>query len=537
MERSTTAVFLTALRLQLRQLARLLMSQRLRPVRRLALGAIGLVIILALGARLAFPLFISTDELSAAFRAEIAQASGATATVEGETVLSLWPTPVLSLSGVTLSAGANKAVTVSAKAVHVGFDVIGALFGHPHYDGLRLSQATITLRTDRPGSGAAGLLALLQPAGKAPVLSGDLVFEAARLRVGGAPDRPALTIDDIWGTVVLPGEGSAISGDLTGLLHGVATTLSFRSSDALALLTGANAPLTLALTSTPASVRFDGVGVISAQPFVSGSLSVTAPTVGGLARLLGATQLARNPLGPVSAEARLSTAGDDIKFDNVELALGDTSGRGVLDLRVPADATPILSGTIAFGRIDLSSVLPVIGGLQVERSFLGAAIEDQVSAEIRTDLRLSAEDVHFASLTASRVAAGLRGGPGRLTLDIGDATVAGGRLSGSILVAAPAGEETRGGVDIHLRDADMETLATALNLGGPVAQGRTTLSLTLMSPEPILLAPAVSLTGRLDATTGSGRITGLDPDKLTEMMQAGRCFRSPAPPAAICPST
>ncbi|WP_377293972.1 AsmA-like C-terminal region-containing protein [Rhizobium sp. SG2393] len=528
MQRTTPAVFLARLRMAARKLSALLLSARLWLVRRVTIGVIGLVLLLALSTRLVFPLLVGPEDLASAFTAAIVGASGATLTVKGETDLSLWPSPVLRLSDVTLTSHGEGdsagPVTIAASAVQVGFDVAGVLFGHPDYENLRLTNATITLSTERASRAGEGLLRVIRAESGSPVLSGTAVFEGARLRVLGADAKPGLAIDDVWGTVVLPGTGSTMSGDLTGMLHGVATTLSFRSNDAAGLLTGHSAPLSFGLTSTPASLAFDGVGMLSAQPFVSGALSVTAPSVGGLARLVGAQELARNPLGPVAIEARLSTAGDDLKFDNVDLTLGDTSGRGVLDLGLPTGQMPKLSGTLAFDRIDLSTVLPVIGGLQVERAFLGAAIADQVSARIRTDLRLSADDVHFASLTASRVAAGLRGSPGRLSLDIGDATVAGGRLSGSILVAAPPGEATRGSVDIHLRDAEMETLATALAIGGPVSRGRAAISLSLQSPEPILIAPPASVTGTLTVTTGAGSIRGLDPQRLSEMMEAGTVF-------------
>ncbi|SIQ53817.1 AsmA protein [Rhizobium sp. RU20A] len=533
MQPSAPAALLAACRRQVWRLAHLAVSPRLRLARRVLIACIGLTLLLAVVARLAFPLFFSAGDLSSAFTAAVSRSMGAKITVAGEPDLSLWPAPVLTMPDVSFADSRNPSgVTVTARSVTIGFDVTGALFGHPDYDGVRLNQPTFTLSPNGSGADAGArdadailrLLALLRPSDPNGAVTGDLVIEGGRLRVLGDDDASALSIDDIWGTVALPAGGTGVSGDLTGVLHGVPTTLSFRSSDAATLIRGGSAPLFLAVTSTPVTARFDGTVTISAQPFVAGSMSVSAPTVGGMARFFGLEQLARNTLGPVALEARLSTAADAIKFDGVELTLGDTGGRGVLDVSLPDNGTPMLSGTLAFDRIDLSSMLPVIGGLQVERSYLGAAIEDQLTVRVRTDLRLSAETVQFSSLTATRVAAGLRGAPGRLSLDIGDATVADGRLSGTLLVAAPPGEETRGSVDIHVRDADMQRLATAFNLGGPMTEGRAAISLALQSPDPILLAPAQSLTGHLTIRSGAGRISGLAPATLTQNVKTGGAF-------------
>lgn len=490
------------------------------------------VVALGLLARIALPFFISTANVKVNMERALSSWTGAVAKIDGDPEITFWPHPRLTLHSVRFEGGTN-AVTdklASADAISAGFDVLGTLRGTPVFFDFRLIKPTFivarykggTLNWQRAGwmaQAVSGQATAGQPATRSLPI-GDVTIEDGTLVLSDEMNGSTQDIGLINGVIEWPTPADRIKADLTMAVNGETISLTLACDEPLELLSGRNSPIKLAVMSLAASFSFDGIANGSAYPFASGSLKATAPSLPALIGRYGTGDTGILTQGTASLDATMTMAGDTLKLDNLSLSLGESSATGVLDLSWSLPRRPHLGGTLAFDDLDLT---PLIGPFLPALKKIDHRAFPQGNTTVRPqiDVRLSARQARYGSVSLTDVAAGIMIENGRASLDIGDSTYQGGSFSGHAEVSA-GGSLIRGA----LRRADLAAVASAFGLDGPLPLGRGTVSVDLSSPARLSETGTSDLKGTIAYDATDGVLTHFNTGEFERLARLGAFFNA-----------
>lgn len=484
--------------------------------------AAGIVIAagVALAVRAAVPLLVRTDMVATAVEASLEAWTGADVVIRDAPAFTFWPSPRVLLTDVRILAAPGEELA-RIETVSAGFDLLGAVRGRPAFGDFELMRPVLNV-----GWNAEGVLnwrrggwlseaidsAAKAPDGAEPALAheriGTIRIVDGTVAVAKAPESDAYRVSDINGSVNWPLVGKRLELDLSGVVNGEVARLSFGCDQPLALLAGRNAPVRATLTSDPATVDFDGTVSLSANAFASGRLHLATPSLDRLLSWQGKHIPAAAAVGPVDAEAKVTTAGYAAKLENLRLDLENARATGLLDVAMPPAGRPQVGGTLAFDRIDLKAFLLAFTPLP-EAGEAGVGIDTTFMRQFGLDLRLSAKSADFAPFSLADLAAGMRIENGRASFDIGDATFMGGVMTGRIALTEQ-GFRAGGKLRMSLADVDIGGIVEALALPGPLPAGRGSAEFELSTDRPLWATTASDLSGQFRLRMGAGTLTHFD---------------------------
>ncbi len=211
-----------------------------------------------------------------------------------------------------------------------------------------------------------------------------------------------------------------------GVWRGQLLGFDFQLDAPVQLMAGGLSPAAFSIDTPLASVRFEGKANAFSDLHLEGHSSLETPSLRRLASFMEGTLASGSLPGPFAVTGALAGNRNRVHFTEASVKLDGNSASGVLQLERNVERKPKLSGTLAFGELDLSAYLEQIsrdtGATEdaADLSFLG---------KFDLDLRVSASKAEFSRVALTDLAAAATVRDGKLVLDIGDASIFDGRAT------------------------------------------------------------------------------------------------------------
>lgn len=245
-------------------------------------------------------------------------------------------------------------------------------------------------------------------------------------------------------------------------------------------------PLQARLALAGAGSKFSFSGQVAGFPAITmeGEFKLNSDNPAEILRARASGSSAAGQLPALTLQGSGRLANQVLTLNDAQFGLGGTLGVGALSLAFK-DGRVGLDGTIAFDAVDLTNW---IEDRRRQTDFRNPLEMPGAIAEfIDTDMRLSVARVTAGPVIAEQLAGSVIAGRGRLIVDVGDASVFGGRLAGRLATEmTPEGAQTT--VDLICNDISADQLAAAFGgrfgIGGVVStrftgagRGRTVVEL------------------------------------------------------------
>lgn len=381
--------------------------------------ALGLIVVLLIGAVIALPSLVPADRIRQEVAAQVKAATGRDLIIDGKVSVSVIPSLSVQVSNVALSnppgflGKAKEMARLGALDVHL--KLLPLLSGRIEVDNFVLVDPIVTLEVDRQGRANwvfdAKPADPAKPTEQAPAKSGggfsDISLGQVRIENGKLTyldDRTATReeIDTINLAMNLKNLDSPFTatGGLTW--RGKAVTMDLAMAKPRALLEAAASPAQLSVKSDAVTLGFTGEAMAAA---VTGELDLSVPSVRGLTQWTTGKLLdmAGSGLGPFSLKGRLAADGGKIALTQAVMGLDAITAKGDFNLRTDG-VRPSLKGRLDVDSLDLNPYLPprqpVASGTGVPATGPGGQ-SDWSDAPLDAS-GLKAADVDFA-LTAGSI--------------------------------------------------------------------------------------------------------------------------------------
>lgn len=507
-------------------LRRLLLS---RALAWLLAGALVLVMLF----KVALPLFISTASVKLNMERALSSWTGARAAIAGNPDISFWPHPVLTLHGVSFEGGdtASPELLAKAQSIAAGFDLLAALRGTPVFYDFRLLNPVLKIERRTDGSlnwRRAGWMAdaiahasstTLSSARHTPI--GDIEIENGTLELTDRITASTHRVTNVSGSIQWPAPAARISAGLSALMNGERVEWSFVCDEPMMLLSGQDSAIQTSFTAEPLSFSFDGTGNASTHPFASGQLQLTAASLPTLMSWYGGARPLPPSTGTTSIDTSMTVSAEMLKMDNLSLALNGSSATGVLDVAWREQHSPRIDGTLAFERLDLTSLPALLLPMQPASAASGTP-DMSFLRRINLDLRLSAQEASYGTVTLTDIAAGVIINNDRASLDIGDGTYSDGSLSGRIDLAKHGANG--GQLQFSLKNANLAPVVAGLGLQGSLPLGRGVVSVDLATTEPLSVRTINSVSGEIRYSAIDGALTNFNGPEFERLAAQGSFF-------------
>ncbi len=251
--------------------------------------------------------------------------------------------------------------------------------------------------------------------------------------------------------------------------------------------------------------QFRGIANLAAHAFLSGDAELTVPDLSAAMNWAGVNFAGIERLKSFSVNTRLVTNDDILRFDNLSLGLNDAKVTGILDLLLPPDKPPRLTGTLAFDRMDLSATLAAVAPRAMGDTSQGNAR----LAGLELDLRLSAQQATLGRFQLSEAAVSIMNVGDQSRIDIADSDFETGRLTGRI-ATVKGGAAGAVALRLAVQDADFGNIVKELGLAGPLPAARGSLDLSLDVDRPLEPEAWRNAKGTLRFRAERGSLSGVN---------------------------
>lgn len=493
--------------------------------RRAAMLAAGGAVALVLVSQVAAPFLISTSLVRNGMENAVEEWFGHEATIGGDPELHFWPRPHIILKDVSIHETEDPASRLIAHVdeLSASFQLFQAFRGRLVFEDFDLVRPKVFAIRQASGDIDWSMDGLLDDAVQQvrrnagnPVLDdtldaaiGEIALRDGTVDIRSVKDGSRTTLTALNGTVDWPHLSSAISSNLSGTLNGKTFTLSASAAQPLTLLAGRNADADIALSSELFSGQFSGTANLAAYAFLSGSVSLNIPRVPDVLDWLDLRVTGLDRLQRLSLNAKLMTAGDAIRFEQVSLQANEASATGIMDLLDQDGGRPRLTGTLAFDRLNFSAIISALSpqpqSADQQDVTPGALLGDLLDL----DLRLSSGEAQLGPLPLRDAAVSMINTRNMARIDLVDSSIDGGRLTGQI--SAPEGRIIDSAdLRLSLRDVDLASLSRRFGVTGIVPEANGSAELTLHLDKPLGTATAQDLSGSLRLSARNGRLSGID---------------------------
>lgn len=514
---------------------------------RWVLSAAFLIVAVAVLAVVAVPLLVSTELVRDRLERDISQWTGQYVVLGSTPRLTFWPVPSITFSHVSILSQAEPMgqPLATADSVTADFSVLSALGGSPKFTHFTFKDPVFTVEREADGkvnwqSNAGHIAAAISiaaanaransdndPKTKAVAVPdytlGTIDIANGTLRVVDKADDDIETVDKLNGTIDWPQMSGAGRLDLRGNFRGKQVQLIASSNEPLTLIVGANGSLTASFSSKPLSFSFSGTAALARNPFFSGKLTLEAKSVQSVLEWAGTDIRPGEAIGKLNVDAKITTQRDRINLDNLIINIDDNRGIGVLDVQLPKPHFPVVAGTLAFNKLNITSFLKAFTPLPKPGDDIATTVDTRFLRQLGLDLRLSAQSASLGDLSLSDLAATARIDQGRASFDVGDASAYGGSVTGKVQISEK-GLDGGGMVQASARNVDFGAIFDAMKLKGPLPRGKGSLDLELKSIHPLWATSSRDITGQLNLTMGSGTIPSLDIGAFRDLAKKQRFF-------------
>ncbi len=479
----------------------------------IAVGLAGLV-------TLAVQLLVSPDSIKQRIAEQISAATGRAVTLAGEPSLSIYPHLAVTVDRLTIAnpKGMGDDPFMVADEVTTRLSLLPLLTGRMAFEAFELVRPRVHLIADGDGrvnwkvarDDGEGWPVMAEFAlGRLQIVDGTVVYdEAADKR---HEELNAVNLDVTWASAT-----SAASGN--GKLQWRGEAVEFNGSvvNPLDLFAGKGSPVRFAIASTPLRISFNGTAVGLGAADFEGDASVSTPSLRKVVSWLGMPLGNGSTLGPASIEGKLSWHGSQLSFSKATFNLDGNDAQGVasIDLGGPR---PAVQGTFAAAKLDLS---PYFEAVRADVSANGpwpfAPTRLPLADLINIDLRLSVSEVLIGSMRMTGCGATGTIKDGAVAVNIGEATVFGGKL-GATITAKMDGDslaaQIKATVDGALVQAPLKEL---LDIG--VLSGKAHATIDMNGSGTTWGQLVHSIAGNAAVTIADGTLDGIDLKQIAARM-------------------
>lgn len=498
------------------------------------LWPLGLILVLVVIGTVAV-FSIPSERIAALATDRISQATGRQVRIDGGIRPRLFPTLGVQLSGLSVSNPdwVEAGDMLEAETVRVGVEWLPLLQGEIALDSVVIEAPRVALARDAEGRvswefGRADVPSAGEASGSetAPPAEGGgggwrLGLSEVRLTEGAfvyrdAATGQAITLDPVDITLLTDPESGAIA--VTAALSQAGETLEIMLAlaDLDALLGGSISGLELSASWPGGQADFTGRADLA--PAFDGQLALDATSF-DLPLALAGVAAPELPAGlgrdRVSLASQITLAPEgSIHLRDTDLGLDGTSIRADLDL-LQGEARPFMRGNLALGSVLMSSDEEVAEGSRggsgtggdANAGWSTAPIDASGLFALDAELALTAEALGAGAVQIRDVVSTLRLENGRAVLDLSQARLFDGALSGQFVANGRGGFSTRAAAQIS--DVALGPALTALaDFDRLEGTGSASFSLLGVGDSLDVLMRSLEGEGRFDL--GAGAIRGLD---------------------------
>lgn len=367
------------------------------------------------------------------------------------------------------------------------------------------------LREDSPAGEKPDLRSIAKTAlGSLQIIDGTVRYEDARSQRSETFTNIELTLD--WSDT-----RSAAIVDGTTIWRDESFAISLRATEPLLLLAGGSSPLTAELASRAVDLSLNGDANLLSDWQLTGGLDLASPSVRRLSGFLGYNAISGPTLADLAIRAELQATPNQFKLGNAQISIDGNDGRGALQLVRREGKPPLISGTLAYGVLDLTPYGDAVRH-EIDRGNDGISALGLIDA-IELDLRLSAETVRLWQAEAGAFAAALSVRNGEGLFDIGNASIVGGTLVAKSALRRQ-GEDASVSVKGMLDGFDAASLTAAAGEAAIGIAGSGDLNFSLMATGNSATDLVENSFGRVQIAVREGEIRGGDLDMLRNRAQS-----------------
>lgn len=487
------------------------------------------ILVFAGGQRLLGSLFVSSGMVRQQIHEAVLRQTGLQFLVKGETSVSFWPSPVITLENVdVVRQGSGETETVlHADAISGRFDVVSALSGSPQFGFVTLTRPIF--RVSRTTAGTFGWQGLDGRSAEGHSTLDDLHMGRIKLVDGTFDFRQQdgfqAKFENLDGTLEFSTLSRSLSFDLNAEASDRSLALAGSLSDPEKLMSGDNSGLTFKLVSEDLGANFSGTANIGEQSFITGSLDASASDLGSAANWVGLNYPVLDKLKVVDLRASLASEGMKFTLSDLKLQLTSHQATGIVSVGwAKRGAVPFLTGTLAFDSFDAGTFVTAFVPSAMNLRDMPLTFDTSFLHDFQIDLRLSANTASFGAMTVADMAAGVRIIDGHASFAVASGQVANGNVSAEVSVDDDREKGPLCKFMVQARNADLGQVPAILGLSGPWPQATGNLEIDLRSRLPLAPSGHAETNGAIKVSGGAGKLTGFDPAVFRELASQKRFF-------------
>lgn len=487
---------------------------------------------------LALPFVASTRIVTDRIAGELSAISGYRVQLRDAPEIDVWPTFSARLRSVVMEAPASSplAPDIEAELVTANLDAWSALRGDVRFRSMSVTRPTLRFpslataaqqsfpATSRVGRAVARARQAGQADGEAKAVGmrdepalGTITIENGRIEFADAPEASLTSVDAtfIWPRLLQPMRLAGMA-----VWNGEPVRYSLQGDNGLALLAGMQTGIDLHLESKLAEASFAGTLEAGKPALAEGQLRLSSPSLKTAMKWAGGPVAGLTPAGEITLAAALTSAAGRVKLDDVRLSIEGQSGAGALEIGMDS-AGPSVSGTLAFGSLDLTPLVPAATAPSLVAAGNMPAVESGLSGPFLLDLRLSADTAMLGPVRLSKAAATLNASPELTAFDVSDAAALGGTIQAGF--RSPRGG---GPTEVSLRgvDIDMALFAEAVGATKHQPSGKATLNAMIKGPGDGWRQIIEKGSGTVSLKLKNGAINDIDRAAFVERARTGGFF-------------
>ncbi|WP_068438059.1 AsmA family protein [Magnetospirillum sp. XM-1] len=346
------------------------------------LVAVGVLIVLIIGALIALPALIPADRIQSEVVAGVKSATGRDLSIQGKVSVSVFPSLSVQVGNVALAnpPGFSTKDLIRLGAVDVRLKLMPLLGGKVEVDSFVLVDPVITLETDRQGKGnwvfdspapaaaakpadkpAEKPATAAAPSGPSDIRLGDVRITGGKLTQIDGKTGAKQEVSDINLQVALKSLSEPLSAKGSLVWNAKKIELNLGVASLKALMDGQSSALDVAVTSEPVKLGLKGNAKGGASPGVDGMLDLAVPSIRNLAAWAGSPiTMAGNGLGPLSISGKLAAAPGQIAFTQANIAIDAIKAKGDVTVNT-SGSRPNIKGRLDVDMLDVNPYLPPEG--------------------------------------------------------------------------------------------------------------------------------------------------------------------------------
>lgn len=487
-------------------------------------------VVLAVGAVFVISTGISTDTARQAIERRMAEITGLPVRLRGRTEVHFFPAPYAVFNDVRI-ASADGPTTIAIERVEAAFDMVSLFRSIPTFSSFRLVAPDIRFGVDgngilrwpsveavaRQGSATEAPPALADNLALSNIIRenlpptiGRITFEGGTIGFVDQEGNDVRFVSALDGSLNWPRRDGALSVQASFMRSGEDGQFSLSTDSVGDLYAVDGGTLTFAFTLDGTNIDFDGRSAIAEPRFATGALQLEFERAGAISRWVDDAPLLTAGIDTLSLSGQASATANRLRMDDAAIVVNGESGIGAVELLRRDSGRRVLTSTLAFETLDVSRLsLPTWRAMTRQVEPAGGI--RQYLTGVDADLRVSASTAQFFQTELTNFAGALTVRDDMFSVDIGDASYAGGSVQMRYTDARKTGEK---GAQLSFRMSDVNsaTLADHFVLGPLFPRARLNVTGDFQGGSGTLVQFWNGATGRLTLSAEAGNIPGVQLD-------------------------